>query len=433
MSDKETSGNRTSSLCKGIRYDDSACGRILYDDHFCIFHSRNIEHKQKSFNKEFDNELIRQKNEEIYDFTGFIFPDSISFKKYNFNKNVYFKRSKFYGNLVDFSEARFLNDFLDFSDSKFFGKTVLFEKTKFNSIKNTDFYGTEFKGEGVSFSNALFTSNRIHFIAVKFFSKKGTSFNRAKFSGLTFFNASGFYEKNVTFIGTEFKGILTAFDEAFFFEKVNLFDSYFENVEGLFEILKGKPKRYLFKRFVPDVFKTKISFSEKMRILTAIIKYKFTFLRKMKYRVEDFRFRLGEKSAIRYPLINRMIKDDWFLYDFKRQNKIIYFLWRIFADCGRSFWLWAVWAFTFAFIFAFIFYWSYLYNPYLFKFNAMDIEPTFLSFLYYSVVTFTTLGFGDIVPTTQVVQILVMLEVILGYFMLGGLISILAVKLARRS
>ena len=53
--------------------------------------------------------------------------------------------------------------------------------------------------------------------------------------------------------------------------------------------------------------------------------------------------------------------------------------------------------------------------------------------VYYSIVTFTTLGFGDITPRTPLAAVLVTLEVVLGYFMLGGLISILATKLARRS
>ena len=54
---------------------------------------------------------------------------------------------------------------------------------------------------------------------------------------------------------------------------------------------------------------------------------------------------------------------------------------------------------------------------------------------YYSIVTFTTLGFGDVVPdfNNGLMQLCVTLEVISGYIMLGGLISILATKLARRA
>jgi hypothetical protein len=49
------------------------------------------------------------------------------------------------------------------------------------------------------------------------------------------------------------------------------------------------------------------------------------------------------------------------------------------------------------------------------------------------VVTFTTLGFGDIIPVTTKASWWVMAEVVTGYVMLGGLISILANKLARRN
>jgi hypothetical protein len=52
---------------------------------------------------------------------------------------------------------------------------------------------------------------------------------------------------------------------------------------------------------------------------------------------------------------------------------------------------------------------------------------------YFSIVTFTTLGFGDVVPINMAGEICVSLEVIIGYVMLGGLISILASIIARRS
>ena len=60
-------------------------------------------------------------------------------------------------------------------------------------------------------------------------------------------------------------------------------------------------------------------------------------------------------------------------------------------------------------------------------------QPGIREYLYYSVVTFTTLGFGDIVAVTNWARLAVGVEVVLGYVMLGGLISILANKLARRS
>lgn len=60
-------------------------------------------------------------------------------------------------------------------------------------------------------------------------------------------------------------------------------------------------------------------------------------------------------------------------------------------------------------------------------------NPTWLAPFYFSVVTFTTLGFGEIVPVTVTAQAVVIAEVVLGYVMLGGLLSLISNKLARRS
>lgn len=53
----------------------------------------------------------------------------------------------------------------------------------------------------------------------------------------------------------------------------------------------------------------------------------------------------------------------------------------------------------------------------------MDFD--FGTTLYYSIITFTTLGFGDVTPITGLAQFFVTSEVVTGYLMLGGLISIL--------
>ena len=68
-------------------------------------------------------------------------------------------------------------------------------------------------------------------------------------------------------------------------------------------------------------------------------------------------------------------------------------------------------------------------------FVAIDYgdHETVLSPVYFSVVTFTTLGFGNALPTTVSAQIVVIAEVIAGYVMLGGLLSLISNKLARRA
>lgn len=52
--------------------------------------------------------------------------------------------------------------------------------------------------------------------------------------------------------------------------------------------------------------------------------------------------------------------------------------------------------------------------------------------IYYSVVTFSTLGFGDIAPLTWYSQLCAVIEVVLGYVFLGGLVTFLANWLGRR-
>lgn len=135
-------------------------------------------------------------------------------------------------------------------------------------------------------------------------------------------------------------------------------------------------------------------------------------------------------SAYGSPKFRRFAQDQDFIEEFRssRLRYPLYLVWLVFADCGRSFTLWAAWSVLTALGFGL--------KYYSLGVEAFDLEHLrwgFESVLYYSVVTFTTLGFGDIVPRTPEAAHWVMAEVIVGYLMLGGLISILATKLARRS
>ena len=74
----------------------------------------------------------------------------------------------------------------------------------------------------------------------------------------------------------------------------------------------------------------------------------------------------------------------------------------------------------------------YLVFPGLVSYSASHPQ-TWFSPYYYSIVTFTTLGFGDVSANWWCGEMVVSLQVILGYLTLGLLISILANKVARRS
>jgi hypothetical protein len=104
------------------------------------------------------------------------------------------------------------------------------------------------------------------------------------------------------------------------------------------------------------------------------------------------------------------------------------YVWWLTSDCGRSLLRWAGWSVLFVLLYSGIY--SYLGRSH---FYVANMQYGFITSLYYSIVTFTTLGFGDIAPTTNLSAMIVCSEVILGYIMLGGLISIFSGKLSRRS
>lgn len=126
-------------------------------------------------------------------------------------------------------------------------------------------------------------------------------------------------------------------------------------------------------------------------------------------------------------LLRRHVQDESYLWEWRhasRRNRLLYPLWKATSDCGRSFGRWggciAVLAVVFSVVYALL---------------PIDYGPhaTALSPVYFSIVTLTTLGFGDALPTTAGGQLAVMAEVSLAYVMLGGLIGIFANKMARRA
>jgi hypothetical protein len=128
-----------------------------------------------------------------------------------------------------------------------------------------------------------------------------------------------------------------------------------------------------------------------------------------------------------------------------QQNKYLqtfgYWLWRASSDYGLNLKRWLAVSLGVMLFFALLFY------PYHFDIDqnssfykvASTIKPsissselsTWFSPFYYSVITFATLGYGDILPIDVSGQIFCVLEVLIGYLMLGGLLTIFAKKIIR--
>jgi uncharacterized protein YjbI with pentapeptide repeats len=129
------------------------------------------------------------------------------------------------------------------------------------------------------------------------------------------------------------------------------------------------------------------------------------------------------------PVFSRFARDQAYIETFRVRHPAAWALWAISSDCGRSMARWLVSSLALMIFFGLLF--SVLHDDLLI--TVKDREVTWFTYFYYSIVTFTTLGFGDVVPRTTLGEVLVSFEVFSGYLMLGGLVSIFANKLARRS
>lgn len=126
-------------------------------------------------------------------------------------------------------------------------------------------------------------------------------------------------------------------------------------------------------------------------------------------------------------LARRFIDDQNYIHEFRsrgRKHEAIFWLWWLTSDCGRSIGRWAL--LTLFIVVGF----AKAYTQCGINYGAHE---TWFSPFYYSVVTLTSLGYGDVVPTTPMAQGVAMTEVTLGYVMLGGLMSIFSTKMARRA
>lgn len=104
--------------------------------------------------------------------------------------------------------------------------------------------------------------------------------------------------------------------------------------------------------------------------------------------------------------------------------------WGLF-DQGRSLSKVGIYAFLLATLYGII----YTFDM-TFEWGMMDYSNSAQSWFtpfYYSMVTYTTLGYGDVTAENVYGEILVISEVVLGYFTLGLLLSIIANTIARRS
>ncbi|MEJ2176701.1 MAG: pentapeptide repeat-containing protein [Gammaproteobacteria bacterium] len=110
-------------------------------------------------------------------------------------------------------------------------------------------------------------------------------------------------------------------------------------------------------------------------------------------------------------------------------GKIVFTLWKS-IDFGRSFSRVALGACFLSVIFGAVF-WVGRWKQWGLLDYSGSADSWFTPF-YYSLLTYTTLGFCDVTPAGWIGEFIIVIEVILGYGTLGLLIAVLANKVARR-
>jgi hypothetical protein len=164
------------------------------------------------------------------------------------------------------------------------------------------------------------------------------------------------------------------------------------------------------------------------------------FLKHMKYvkdwskvGITDF----GSIDTIRMngsknPVLRRHIEDYQFIQGFKKKSSfhrwILYPLWKVTSDCGRSLLLWVIWLVGFILLSTVVY-----YHHRVDWFNQVNLN--WFNALYLSVLKFMTLGFKMTTPKMNYsdAQVWMMVESVIAYIIFGGLISILINKVARRA
>ena len=114
----------------------------------------------------------------------------------------------------------------------------------------------------------------------------------------------------------------------------------------------------------------------------------------------------------------------------RRLYRLLYRAWGL-IDYGRSLARVSLYASIIAFLYGLIYLFDMTLGWGLMNFSRAA-QSWFTPF-YCSIVTYTTLGFGDVTAASGLGEILVISEVVVGYFTLGLLLSILANTIARRS
>jgi len=401
-------------------------------DGYCVFHERRIDKDIDKFNAG-----IKAKMEnKDYEFTGYYFPENINFFEYNrgkFERQASFMEAEFQGEAL-FNRAEF-KDAASFDRAKFqgeawFGKAEFHARASFDGAKfqgKAWFDGAEFKGEA-------------WFIGAEF--QREASFYDADFQGRALFYGAKF-QREASFYGAEF-GRTVSFRYADFkhpedaevaYRKAKI--SYQREGDyaeaGYYHLKEMRARRKAKKRLESAIFRKSFTFLRNngpqilLKILQpiSILAEHFPALKRSNFvrKIEIFRKKLIKPSPGFWE---------------KLENRLVIAgrgLERFFMDwtCGYGEKpLWVIRTAAIVILGIAILYWlsgGIVLRP---GAGITIREPGFLDSVYFSVVTFTTLGYGDWHPDpNHWIRYFAMAEAFTGAFMMALFVLCFARKWMR--
>ena len=405
------------------------CGRPIHkESKYCIFHAGEKEKTEKEFIDALKKYIQETKEDKIYNFRDFIFIGDIDFRN-NLNIN-YFKCVDF-RNVVFKGGANFKNTI--------FEEDAVFKGATFKGV--TTFESAIFKG-GTLFDGATFYEDT-NFWMVTF--KEHVSFKGTTFKGDANFGVTTF-ERFVMFMYTTFKRD-TKFDSAIFQGRTFFVEATFEgNVSfDLATLPSGKKLNIKAKKKgIISFIYTKLEniFLDLNLDEGVLIDFSNTLLRNTqikkdqieKHILQEKKKEFSEAQQVyillknNFHSIGKYNEESWAFKKEKDMERKSYFHFKSLHK-----WLWSCFlngifgygmqpskviisAILIITLFAFLF-----MNPGIS--NVVGIEEitsnNFFDCLYFSTITFTTLGYGDFRPLEGWGRILAGSEAFIGAFMMA--------------
>ncbi len=138
--------------------------------------------------------------------------------------------------------------------------------------------------------------------------------------------------------------------------------------------------------------------------------------------------RIDDADTVMAPDLYRYVEDQQYLYSFRQTHPRIYWVWKIFSDCGGKLSVVFFWSMVCIGLFALLFSGLGCIDP-----QPLEKLGGFWKWIFVSFDVFSNLGIRNTHPLNSLGVILMICESLTGFMMLGMLISVLQNRFARRS